>query len=137
MLTNFFYDPSGIYLSGFLLHQKGSKKPQSILVFSSRGWNTLPGACSDLDTGVALLYLNQTISMKPNYNFQFSFIDNACINCYQIMLKHLFYCRDEHNAIYIHRPKQTLCFAHCSLSNFQSIMFTDTFSRLLCLGPQK
>ena len=58
--TNFFYDPSGIHLSGsnFLLHQKGPKKPQSILVFSSRGWNTLPGACSDLDLDYDMMVLD-------------------------------------------------------------------------------
>ena len=31
------------------MHQKGPKKPQSILSLLSRGWNSLPGACSDLD----------------------------------------------------------------------------------------
>ena len=47
----FFNDPSGIHLSGsnFLLHQKCPKKPQSVLSLASRGWNSLPGACSDLD----------------------------------------------------------------------------------------
>ena len=35
-----------IYL---LLHQEGPKKPQIIFSLLSRGWNSLPGACSDLD----------------------------------------------------------------------------------------
>ena len=50
-LTNSSYKPHGIYLSGstFLLHQDGPKQSQSILSISSRGWNPLPGACSDLD----------------------------------------------------------------------------------------
>ena len=54
----FFYDPSGIYLSGpnFLLHQKGPKKQQSILSLSSQGWNSLPGACSDLDIRIKLKF---------------------------------------------------------------------------------
>ena len=33
----------------FLLHQQGPKKPQYFFSLSSRGWNSLPGACSDLD----------------------------------------------------------------------------------------
>ena len=52
-LTNSLYGPHGTYLSGsaFILHQKGRKKLTSIFPLSSRGWNTLPGACSDLDLG--------------------------------------------------------------------------------------
>ena len=45
------YGPHRTYLSGstFILHQKGRRKSQSIFPFSSRGWNTLPGASLDLD----------------------------------------------------------------------------------------
>ena len=32
-----------------MLHQEGSKKSQSTCSLSSRGWNYLHGACSDLD----------------------------------------------------------------------------------------
>ena len=50
-LNNSSYEPHGTYISGFtlLLHQEGPKKPQSFFSLSSRGWNSLPGACSDLD----------------------------------------------------------------------------------------
>ena len=53
MLNNSSYKPHGTYVSGFifLLHQEGPKKPQSIFSLSSRGWNSLAGACSDLDIG--------------------------------------------------------------------------------------
>ena len=45
-----FYLPHETYLSGstFIWHQKGPRKSQSIFPLSSRGWNTLPGACSNL-----------------------------------------------------------------------------------------
>ena len=51
LLTNSSYEPHGTFLLGstFLLHQEGPKQPQPILSLSSRGWNPLPGACSDLD----------------------------------------------------------------------------------------
>jgi hypothetical protein len=51
MLTNSLYEPHGTYVSGFtfLVHQKCPKKSHSIVSLSSRGWNSLPGACSDLD----------------------------------------------------------------------------------------
>ena len=35
----------------FILNQEGPKKSQWFVSLSSRGWNTLPGACSDLDLG--------------------------------------------------------------------------------------
>ena len=51
LLNNSSYKPHGTYVSGFtfLLHQEGPKKPQSFFSLSSQGWNSLPGACSDLD----------------------------------------------------------------------------------------
>ena len=51
------YEPHETYVSGFtfLLHQEGPKKPQSILSLLSRGWNSLPGACSDRDLGIFFL----------------------------------------------------------------------------------
>ena len=47
------YEPHGTYVSGFtfLLHQGGPPK-KSFFSLSSRGWNSLPGACSDLDVCV-------------------------------------------------------------------------------------
>ena len=33
----------------FILHQEGLRKSQSLFSLSSRGWNKLPGSCSDLD----------------------------------------------------------------------------------------
>ena len=50
-LPNSLYGPHGTYISGstFMLHQKGPRNSQSIFPLLSQGWNTLPGACSDLD----------------------------------------------------------------------------------------
>ena len=51
LLTNTLYEPHGTFVPGFtlLLNQEGPKTPQSIWSLLSRGWNTLPGACSYLD----------------------------------------------------------------------------------------
>ena len=51
LLNNSSYEPHGTYVSGFtfLLQQEGPKKPQSFFSLLSQGWNSLPGACSDLD----------------------------------------------------------------------------------------
>ena len=51
MLNNSSCEPHGTYVSGFtfLLHQDGPKKPLSFFSLLSRGWNSIPGACSDLD----------------------------------------------------------------------------------------
>ena len=51
MLTNSPYELHGTYLSGstLLLHQEGPTNSQSIVPLLSRGWNPLPGTCSDLD----------------------------------------------------------------------------------------
>ena len=51
MLNNLFLNYLISYIAQhlfFLLNQRGPKKTQSILVLLSRGWNPLPGACSDL-----------------------------------------------------------------------------------------
>ena len=33
----------------FFLHQEGPKNHNQLFSLSSQGWNSLPGACSDLD----------------------------------------------------------------------------------------
>ena len=56
LLTNSLYEQHGNYVSGFtfLLHQEGPKKSQSTFSLLSRGWNYLPGACSDLDISATM-----------------------------------------------------------------------------------
>ena len=96
-LTNFLYDPSGIYLSGsiFVLHQRGPKKPQSIWVFSSRGWNALPGACSDLDVYLIIKY-----SLKLNCCPFFSvMVDHKRRGVRTYQLFHVFCFLQQHNDI--------------------------------------
>ena len=63
MLTNILYELSDIYFSGsiFLLHQKGLKELQYFLVLLLRGWNSLPGACSDLDLIKRLKNIKSTL----------------------------------------------------------------------------
>ena len=67
LLINSSYEPHGINVSGFtfILHQKDPKKPQSILSLSSWGWNSLPGACSDLDV-CEIFLCTLTFSAKRN-----------------------------------------------------------------------
>ena len=50
LLNNRSYEPHGTYVSGFtfLLHQEGPKNHNHFFTFV-RGWNSLPGPCSDLD----------------------------------------------------------------------------------------
>ena len=66
-LTKGSYEPHGTYVSGFtfLLYQEGPKKPQSFFSLLSRGWNSLPGACSDLDLGHCNMHLTlHSFSLK-------------------------------------------------------------------------
>ena len=70
LLNNSSYEPHRTYFSGFtfLWHLEGPKKPQSILSLSSRWWNSLPGACSDLDLG------------KKNYITVYCTVMEKCTN---------------------------------------------------------
>ena len=64
LLKNSSYELHGTYVSGFtfLLHQEGPKKPQSFVSLLSWGWNSLPGACSDLDLLFPLGSLNTPVN---------------------------------------------------------------------------
>ena len=60
LLNNSSYEPHGTFVSGFifLLDQEGPEKPKSFCSLSSRGWNSLSGACSYLDLGNTITECN-------------------------------------------------------------------------------